>query len=522
MKTSLAALLCLVAEASAQTPKKPALVVTIVVDQFRYDYLSRFASEYKSGLATLLRDGAVFTNARYQQAPTVTAVGHSIIMTGAMPSVSGIIGNNWFDRAGNKQVTSVCDFDYKTIGGFSRPPGPRCDDADPSSPRRLLVSTVGDELRNVSEESKVIGISLKGRSAILPSGHRSTGAFWFDDEGGNFISSTYYFPELPAWVRDFNSKRLPDEYIEKKWPGFDQWDFHSDTLRKYDRLPASPWGNELLIRLATAAIDAEKLGQRGVTDILAVSLSSNDYVGHAVGPDAPEVRDMSLRTDQLLGDLFAAIDRSVGMKNVVVAFSADHGVSPAPAKQAERKMPGGYIFIDLEDLVRSALNQRFGDAEWTIGSVDNAVYLSNKALDAAQAKGHPRSEIYRVAREAILAMPQAHAVRVFDRDQLMAGVAGDDLARRFVNGFFANRSGDLIVVFEPYWMASRPPGTTHFSPYNYDTHVPVILMGPGIKAGRYFGNIAVNDIAPTLAQILDVEIPSGSSGRVLAEALSTR
>jgi len=505
---------------SAQVARRPKLVVAIVVDQFRYDYLTRFRDDYKGGLDRMLRQGAVFTNAKYEQAPTVTAVGHSIIMTGAMPAVSGIVGNTWIDAKTGRQVTSVCDYKFHVVGAETPMPGLRCEDWDPASPNRLLVSTVGDELRNRDERSKVFGISLKARSAILPSGHRANGAFWFDDESGAFVSSDYYFAELPEWVQAFNRQNLAKEYINRKWPGFESWNFHADvgSLRPYQKLEASPWGNELLESLAERAIEAEKLGQRESTDLLTLSLSSNDYVGHQTGPDSPEVRDMCIRTDQLLAKLFDWIAQKVGTENTLFVLSADHGVSPLPELQKERKMPGDYVFVDIEDIVRSAFAKKFGPEELIAGTVDNAIYLDHKALE--EKKIDPAAA-YRSATEALLAIPQAHVARVYTRDQLAQGIAGDAVARAVVNGFYPPRSGDIIVLFEPYYMIQLrlPTKTTHSTPYNYDTHVPVIFLGAGVKPGWRSNNISVNDIAPTLAALMDVDLPSGAFGRVLTEIL---
>ena len=498
-------------------------MVTIVVDQFRYDYLTRFRADYHGGLDRMLREGAVFTNARYAQSPTVTAVGHSLVMTGAMPSVSGIVGNTWIDRESGRQVTSVCDDRYKVVGAETPQPGLRCEDWDPASPRRLLVSTVGDELKNRDGRSKVIGISLKARSAILPSGHRADGAFWFDDKSGSFISSTFYFSELPAWVQRFNALGLARQYLDKKWEGFESWDFHTDASspRLYERIPASPWGNELVESLAEAAIDAESLGQRGTTDLLAISFSSNDYVGHQTGPDAPEVRDMCIRTDRLLARLFEVVGQKVGLENALFVLTADHGVSPAPEVQAERKMPGGYIYADIEDIVRSALFKKFGAQDLVLGSVDNAIYLDHKALERTKTDAAAACQ---AAAEALLAVPQAHVARVFTRDRLQQGIAGDPIAAAVMNGFYPPRSGDIVAVFEPYWMPAMkaPAKTTHFTPYNYDTHVPVIFFGAGVRPGWHRQNVQVNDIAPTLAALIDVEMPAGAFGRVLAEVLDQR
>ncbi len=509
---------------SAQNLPKPKLVVGIIIDQFRYDYLTRFRGDYHGGLDQLLTQGADFTNAFYAQVPTVTAVGHSIFMSGAMPAVSGIVANAWYDRDEEKGVTSVCDWDEKTVGGHQEKAGARCTDSDPASPRRFLVSTVGDELRTANRESKVVGISIKARGAILPSGHRAAGAYWFDDVTGNFVTSTFYMNDLPSWAKTFNQRKLAAEYADRKWENFPAWNFRSanGSAAPYDKLPASPWGNELIERFAEDAITGEQLGQRAATDLLTVSFSSNDYVGHRAGPDSPEVRDMSIRTDQLLAKLFQLIDRKVGMKNVVVVLSADHGVAPTPERDAADRMPGGYVASDIADAVQSALNKRFGKANWLIpGGSETGLYFNRQALDNAKdTDGRPAQDeqVYAVAKQTILSIPQLHVSRVYSRRQLDNGVAGDFIARAEMNGYYPRRSPDLALVFEPGYMLGST-GTTHFSPYAYDRHVPVLFMGPGIKPGRYDQTITPNDIAPTLATMLDIQTPSGSSGRVLTELL---
>jgi predicted AlkP superfamily pyrophosphatase or phosphodiesterase len=506
--------------AKAQAPAaKPKLVVAIIVDQFRYDYLTRFRQDYHAGFDQLLTQGADFTNAFYAQVPTVTAVGHSIFLSGAMPAVSGIVSNAWYDRDEKKGVTSVCDWNVKTVGGHQGEPAAKCTDADPASPKRLMVTTLGDELRDAYPESKVIGISIKARGAILPSGHRAAGAFWFDDVTGNFVTSSFYMDKLPEWAGAFNDRKLPAKYVDMKWKSFPDWDFHAaaGSREPYAKLPASPWGNELIEQFAEQAVAGEKLGQRGPTDLLTVSFSSNDYVGHRVGPDAPEVRDMAIRTDQLLGKLFHRIDQAIGMKNVVVVLSADHGVASTPQHAEENHLPGGYVKGHIEDAAETALNDRFGKANWLIhGAGETSLYLNPEALESAKVEV---KDVYRVAKEALLANPRLHVARVYSKDEQANGMAGDFIARAVANGYNPKRSGDLYVILEPGYMMGSS-GTTHSSPYAYDRHVPVLFMGPGIKAGRYNATIAPNDIAPTLATLLDIQTPSGSSGRVLVEMLT--
>jgi predicted AlkP superfamily pyrophosphatase or phosphodiesterase len=518
--------LLLASFSNAAPATRPKLVVAIIIDQFRYDYLTRFRAEYHGGLDRMLTHGADFTNAFYIQVPTVTAVGHSIFMSGAMPSISGIVGNSWYERDENKIVTSVCDWDRKTVGGFEEEQGPKCTDADPASPKRLLVSTVGDELRDVNDQSKVIGISIKARGAILPSGHRANAAYWFDDVTGHFVSSTYYMDKLPAWAEAYNSRNEPASFVERSWPGFPKWHFEAapGSLLVYGKLPASPWGNELIEHFAEQAIDGERLGQRGVTDLLTVSFSSNDYVGHAVGPDAPEVKDMSVRTDALLGELFRLLDQKVGLDNVLIVLSADHGVAPLPSAAEERRMPGGYVYADVEDAVNSALNRRFGKADWLIPGVgETNLYFNRKALANAKTpdgKHIEEEEILETAKQTLLETPALHVARVYTREQLDNGVTGDLVARAETNGYYGKRSGDLAIVFEPYYVPGTA-GTSHFSPWSYDRHVPILFMGPGIRPGRYDNTVAPIDVAPTLATMLDVQTPAGSEGRVLTEMLET-
>jgi predicted AlkP superfamily pyrophosphatase or phosphodiesterase len=498
-------------------PSKPKLVVAIIIDQFRADYLTRFRSGYHGGLDQMMTQGAMFTNAFYGQVPTVTAVGHSIFMSGAMPSVSGIVGNSWYDRDERQVVTSVCDWGQKLVGAEQPNRGKACTDNDPASPRRLLTSTLGDELHSANNQSKTVGISIKARAAILPSGHSAAGAYWFDDASGHFITSTFYADKLPDWVDGFNDRNLAASYVDRKWDGFPDWDFHSPQPHAYAKLSASPWGNELIEGIAEAALAGEHLGQRGVTDLLTVSFSSNDYVGHRVGPDAPEVRDMAIRTDQLLAKLFAAIDSQVGLRNVIIVLSADHGVAATPAANQASKMPGSnYLAVDVEDAVTAALNKRYGVANWLIpDSSETALYFDRGTLTQMKISGE---DVERTAGQALWDIPLVHLERVYTRRQLESGVTGDFVAQAEMNGFNARRSGDLMLVFEP-GLVPGPSGTTHFSPWNYDRHVPLLFMGPGVKPGTYDAAVLVNDVASTLATMLDIQVPSGSSGRVLTEML---
>ena len=497
----------------AQTAK-PKLVVAIVADQFRYDYLVRFRSDYHAGLARLLEHGAVFTDARYIHYPTVTAIGHSTFMSGATPSVSGIIGNEWYDRDSKQAVTSVSDSSTALLGGA---PG-----AKGSSPRRLLVSTLGDELKMSARPARVISISMKDRSAILPGGHMADAAYWFDPDSNHFVSSTYYMNALPAWVAQVNADGPLRKYTGQVWRPFDakpgDQPFCSMTagndLRFCGPIENTWFGNELLEEFAEKAIINEQLGTHAGTDLLALSFSSNDYVGHELGPDSKEVRDISIRTDQLLGKLLDFIDARIGGGNTLVVFTADHGVSPTPKANHDRRMPGGYLdAAAYSQKIAAALSAKFGSGDWFLYNSAGFLYLNYETV--AKNNANP-VEVRNLAAEAARKLP--NIARVLTRDDLLRGSSSADFAGRALQlGFYGPRSGDLVLLPEPYYMFYQGPGTTHATPYGYDTHVPLIFYGTGIHPGIYRRPATVNDVAPTLADLLEVETPSGSSGRVLTE-----
>jgi predicted AlkP superfamily pyrophosphatase or phosphodiesterase len=569
MKRYLLPLVLLVSAASVWTiavraANRPKLIVAIVVDQFRYDYLTRFRSDYKAGFDRLLTKGAVFTEASYIHSKTVTAIGHSTFLSGATPSTSGIVGNEWYDRTLGRVIQSVSDPAVKTVG---RPPaavgasggsgrggrGGRAGVAGASgasgssgrlptlaaSPRNLIVSTVGDELKMRYPGSHVIGVSIKDRAAIMPAGHMADGAYWFADDVKRWVTSSYYRDQLPPWVVELNSQVEKRNFVYD-WlplgaapgsvkpfcqllPGPPEPELAEGETRppapprdprSCGNIESTPIGNELIEEFAEKAVAAENLGGHDTTDILTVSFSSNDYVGHAVGPDAPEVRDISIRTDILLGKMMDYINSRVGADNVIYVLTADHGVSPAPEANLKRGMPGGRLSAKvLTEKITAALSQRWGEGKWLISGDD---YLN---LDLIAARHLDRSEVERVAAEAIRSEP--HIARVYTRTQLQSGsVTGDPIGRAFTLDFFAPRSPDLFILPEPYWIFSTTTtGSTHGTPYWYDAHVPVIFMGPGIKPGSYTERIAPNDIAPTLSHILGVEMPNGSSGRILTEIL---
>jgi len=540
--------------AQSQQRTRPRLVLLIVVDQFRYDYLERFGDLFvANGLKRLLRDGASWTQSNYDHMPTYTAPGHATMMTGAWPAESGIIGNEWLDRASGKRITSVTDESVKLLGG-----GPN---EIASSPSRLMTSTVGDELRlATNDRAKVIGISVKDRSAILPAGRHANAAYWFSTTTGNMESSTYYFNELPAWVNTFNAGRPADKYFGAKWerllpeseylkragPDSTPWETvtsSSDTntfphtitggakgpnTDFYWALDYSPFTNEMLDSFAQQAIVNEKLGQDDDTDVLTVSFSANDYVGHRYGPYSQEAMDAALRVDREIAKLLDFVDARVGLSNTLIAFTADHGVSPIPEQAAALGLPGGRIkAADLFAAIEKALSARykpqtdyllrFKEAntmrEWLI---NNNLYFN---YDALRRDGVNVEEFSQIVCAAALTVPGM--ARCFTRTQLMRGATSvsDPIERRALHGFYPARSGDAVLVPEPFKYLADTLTATHGSPYSYDTHVPTIIMGPGVNAGRYLEPASPADIAPTLSALLRITPPSNSVGRVLVEAL---
>src|SRR5581483_4435681 len=354
------------------------------------------------------------------------------------------------------------------------------------SPWRLLVSTLPDELKMAKRAGKVIGISMKDRSAILPSGHMADGAYWFDADSSNFVTSTYYMNKLPDWVQKVNDSRPAFKYAGMPWMALDakpgDKPFCSMTAGTETRfcgaIEFTPFANEMLEEMAEKAIENEKLGTHEGTDVLAISFSANDYVGHQLGPDAPEVRDISIRTDQVLKKLLDFIDARLGPGNTLVVFTADHGVAPVPEVNIARHMPGGRLSSsEIARVISEKLSAKFGKGNWFVYDNSGFLYLNYKTV--ADNNADP-VEVRRFAAEIARAVP--HIARVFNRDDLLrGGDAADSVGRAGLFGFYGPRSGDLVLLPEPYYMFSES-GTTHHMPYNYDTHVPLIFYGAGIHA----------------------------------------
>jgi len=547
---------------SGQRVKRPRLVLLIAVDQFRYDYLERFGDLFgPNGFRRLLRDGASWTQSNYDHIPTYTAPGHATMMTGAYPAETGIVGNEWPDRATGKNVSSVSDTTVTLIGGAPNEAA--------SSPRRLMCSTVGDELRLVTNDrSKVIGISIKDRAAILPAGRHANAAYWFSWNNGNMVSSTYYFNDLPTWVVSFNNSHPADKYFGKKWErllpeseylkraGADAppWEnigkIAGDTntfphtvtggaattgSAFYNALDFTPFSNDLLVSFTEQALVSEQLGQDDDTDVLSVSFSANDYVGHRYGPYSQEVMDVTLRVDQQIGTLLDFVNAKVGLSNSIVIFTADHGVAPIPEHAAALGLGGARIRgDDVMKALRSAISARYNPQNKTPDPTADYIYKYEYSgalrdaftngnvyfnYDALKRDGVSLDDITEVAGRAALTVPGI--ARFFTRSQLQRGETSitDPIERRALHGFYPSRSGDLVLIPEPYKYLNETITATHGSPYSYDTNVPTVIMSSGIIPGRYYEAASPADIAPTVCALLGITKPSAATGRVLTEAL---
>lgn len=513
------------------------LVVGLMIDQFRADYLVRFRDQFVAGGFQRLLKGAVFANANYLHTPTFTACGHATFMTGATPSMNGIIGNEWLDRGSGSRVTSVSDSTVKLLGGEANALG--------ASPGRLFGSTVGDELKLATNgESKVIGIAFKDRSAILPAGKKPNGAFWFDNKTGAFVSSSFYFNDLPEWVKKFNREVPPARYFGAKWQRLlpegayrrSRPDKSAEETSRYgntfpytitggDAVPGpkfyaqfelTPLANEYAFEFVKTAIENESLGADFVPDLLTISLSPNDLLGHSYGPYSQEVQDMALRTDRMLADFFSYLDRRIGLGNVVIVLCADHGVAPIPEQVREMGFGGRIDPKAISAAIQTALTTEFGQAEWVSLVVNGNAYLDQSIIDQRKLD---RRQVERATCASILKIPGVGGC--FTQSDILEGtLPRDRIAASVARGFHPKRNGNVVIVPEPFYFIAEGINTTHGTPYTYDTHVPLIFFGVGIVPGYHTRECSPIDIAPTLAALLGLTAPSNSEGSVLVEALA--
>jgi type I phosphodiesterase/nucleotide pyrophosphatase len=507
---------------------RPKLVVVIIIDQFRADYLERYRDQFADGGFRLLLDhGANFTDCNYDYANTRTAPGHATLFTGAYSNGHGIAANEWWDQKKKKMVTSVEDDSTRLVGFAADQTGDQTKDKAGASPHNLLADTLGDELKLATQgKSKVFSLSLKDRASILPGGFAADGAYWIDPKSGVWITSTYYRPDLPKWAQDFNSSNRAAKYWDRDWKNANGETLRSTGHRKgkdgsdagfYEVIGSTPFANEYELEFAKELILYENLGAGQATDLLAISLSPNDILGHQVGPDSPEMAAMALALDRELADFFNFIGHQVGLANLWITLSADHGVSALPDAAKKLRIPAANLDAGkLEAQINSALTKKISPAHpTTFIKLDYPLaWIEEDAFTAAKIKEHD-AEI--AVGEA---MKQAGLREYFTKSQLAEGAVPDTaLGKKFLHSYSPEGSWYVMGVPEPYTVGSAK-GTDHASPYTYDTHVPLAFYGLPFRAGTYRTHAEPVDLAATLSSLLGINAPTHAVGRVLTEALA--
>lgn len=527
--------------ALAQNPDqpKPRLIVGIVVDQMRYDYLTRYWHRYGTeGFRKLFREGHAFTNTHFNYVPTYTGPGHASIYTGCTPSAHGIISNNWYDRKQKKVIYVTDDSLVKGVGTMAA--------AGKMSPRPMISTTISDELRIASNmRSKVMGIALKDRGAILPAGHSANGAYWYEGATGNWISSSWYMDALPPWVQSFNKDSVAKKLLKEIWTPLlptDQYkestsdevayedllaghtrpvfpyNFAQNAPGNFDVIKYIPAGNTLTKEFALAALRGEQLGKDEFTDILAISFSSPDYAGHQFGTHAIEMQDMYLRLDLELADLIRQIENEVGKGQVLFFLTADHAAIPNPQFLLDRKIPAGIFNItQVKDSLVRYMNSRYGMQSWILALEDDQVYLDHQLLSKNKLD---YEEVCDDLAKVLLGFDGvAYTLTASD---LQKGEFTFGIRSLVQKGFYPKRSGDVVLMLEPGLIEYKAKGSTHGSAYTYDTHVPLIFYGAGISKGITTRFVEITDIAPTLAQMLGIQPPNTATGKTLEEVFGIR
>lgn len=512
---------------------RPKLIVGVVVDQMRWDYLYRYQDRYtEGGFKRMLKRGFTCENMHIPYSPTATGPGHACAYTGSVPAVHGIVGNQWYDRNSKKKINCVEDSTVQLVGVES---------GALRSPKNLLVTTIGDELKlSNNMRSKVIGVSFKDRGAILPAGHLSDGSFWYDGSSGRFITSTYFMDDLPQWVKDFNNRKLPDQYLTQTWEplypietykqsteddkpyegrmiGKETATFpydYSDQEGKYGVLSSSIYGNTLTFEMAKAAIEGENLGMGDFTDMLAISFSATDGLGHTVGPNAIEVEDMYLRLDKEFEAFFRHLDSLYGENGYLFFITADHGVSQSPGYLLENNLPAGVFTSDYVDEINTLGSEKYG-IDKTVLSVDNyEIYLNWDEIYAPD-KNISKDELLNDIIHIVL---QHDGVVDAWVNKDLANAPWPEITKKmFINGYNAQRGGDISIIFRPGWKGGSEKGATHGLWYPFDSHLPLVWMGWNVPQGYTNRRVEMTDIAPTIAAMLKIQMPSGSIGHPILE-----
>lgn len=509
---------------------RPKLVVGLVVDQMRWDYLYRYYNRYTNGgFKRLINEGFSVENTFIPYTPTYTACGHTCIYTGSVPAVHGIIGNDWYDPETKKNVYCTEDSSVSTVGSTPSSEGNM-------SPKNMLTTTITDELRLATNfRGKVIGISLKDRGSILPAGHAANAAYWYQGSTGNWITSTYYMKEVPTWIADYNKLKLANKFYAKNWETLypintyvnstadeKAYEGKSSTFphqltqnvdKNFDAIRSTPYGNTITLDLAKLAILSEDLGQDNITDFLAVSCSSTDYVGHAYGPNSIEAEDTYLRLDKDFEEFFNYLDKKVGKGNYTVFLTADHGAAHVPGFMQENKLPSGVVSDrDVASKLNTYLNDKFKVNNVVLRSQNNQIIFDHDKTD----KGDVSFDVIKAASVEFLKKLDGFQNAV-DIAKISQSTLQEIQKKMITNGYNARRSGDIYYVLQPNWFNGGSTGTTHGNWNPYDSHIPLVFMGWGIKPGATNKMHYMTDIAPTLAALLHIQAPNGTVGEPITE-----
>ena len=518
---------------------RPKLVVGIVVDQMRWDYLYRYYDRYEAGgFKRMLNEGFSCENAFINYLPSYTAVGHTIVYTGSVPAVTGIVGNDWTNQLTGERFYCTEDHEVQTVGATG--------DVGEMSPKRMLVSTVTDELRLATNfRSRVVGVSLKDRAAILPAGHTANAAFWMDDASGHFVTSSYYMDELPQWVQQFNAQNLPEQLVENGWETLYpietyvqssednvSWegrfrdeeattfphDMKNIYAKSHGSLRSTPFGNTLTLAFAQAAVNGYKLGQGEVTDFLTVNCASTDYVGHMYGPNSIEVEDTYLRLDKQLAAFFSFLDKQVGKGEYLVFLTADHGGAHSIGFMQEHDLPADFLEMKtIQEPLEELLAEKFGAG-------DLVKSLMNYQVNYDMTKIREQHLDYEAIKaETVTFLKQQEGVQfAVDMDHIGDASIPEPLKSKIVNGYNHKRCGPVMIIPNPGWFSGHKggTGTTHGTWGAYDTHLPLLFMGWGIKQGASNRHVRLSDIAPTVAALLHIQMGNGNVGVPIQEVMA--
>jgi hypothetical protein len=501
---------------------RPKLVVIIVIDQFRGDYLERYRDQFGDGGFRMFLDrGAYFTNCNYDYANTRTAPGHATLFTGSYTNGHGIVANEWWDPQKKKRVTSVEDDDTKLVGAGAGKNGPGV------SPHNLLSDTLGDELKLATDgKARVFAISLKDRAAVLPAGFSGDAAYWIDPKNGDWITSTYYRADLPEWVRNFNGSHRAQKFWNRQWKDSDGSTLGSTAPRNgkdgtpagfYEVIGSTPFANDYELEFAKELVLYEKLGAGSATDLLVIGLSANDILGHEVGPDSPQMRSMALELDRQLAEFFGFLGHQVGMANVWMALSADHGIAPLPEFAKTLRLPAANLDAKaLREHINSLLSKKYAKKADYLVDLDYPIAWLSEDAFAGTPAGKKESAAEADAGEA---MKQTGFAGYFTKSQLARGeTPATEVGRRYSHSYSPKGGWYVIGIPSPFQVGITK-GTDHETPFSYDTHVPLAFYGLAFQPGTYRTHAEPIDLAVTLASLLGINVPAQATGRVLTEAL---